>query len=65
MKYEFKVYQMQVDDHLFWIAKSTTLKGCVGQGDSVQEAISELEINESEWLITAENCNIPIPSPMI
>ena len=45
MKYEFRVYQMQVDEHLFWIAKSTALKGCVGQGETAQEAISELETN--------------------
>ena len=65
MRYEFRVYQMQVDEHLFWIAKSTALKGCVGQGETAREAISELEINENEWLITAEECNIPIPTPSI
>ena len=32
MKYEFEVYQMKVEDHLFWVAKSKILKGCVGQG---------------------------------
>ena len=31
MKYEFEVYQMKVEDHLFWVAKSKILKGCVGQ----------------------------------
>ena len=45
MRYEFRVYQMQVDEHLFWIAKSTALKVCVGQGETAREAISELEIN--------------------
>ena len=65
MKYEFKVYQMQVDEHLFWIAKSIALKGCVGQGDTVQEAIAALETNESEWLITAEEYGIPIPTPLV
>lgn len=65
MKYEFKVYQMQVDEHLFWVAKSTALKGCVGQGETAQEAITELETNEAEWLITAEECDIPIPTPLV
>ena len=27
MKYEFEVYQMKVEDHLFWVAKSKILKG--------------------------------------
>lgn len=65
MKYAFKVYQMLVDDHLFWVAKSDSLKGCVGQGETVQDAIDELEINETEWLITAKECDIPIPVPSI
>jgi len=61
MKYNFTVYQQKVDDHVFWIAKSTDLKGCVGQGDTCAEAIQELELNEIEWLKTAEEYNIPIP----
>ncbi|MCM1267597.1 MAG: toxin-antitoxin system HicB family antitoxin [Bacteroidales bacterium] len=65
MKYEFKVFQMQVEEHVFWVAKSTALKGCVGQGDTVQEAIAELEANESEWLTTAAECGIPIPLPSV
>ena len=62
MKYEFEVYQMKVEDHLFWVAKSKVLKGCVGQGETASEAISELEANENDWLETAALCNIPIPS---
>ena len=61
MKYEFEVYQMKVEEHLFWVAKSKSLKGCVGQGETSAEAISELEQNEIEWLETAEQCGIPIP----
>lgn len=61
MKYEFEVYQMKVEDHLFWVAKSKALKGCVGQGETSDEAIRELELNEQEWLDTAKEFNIPIP----
>lgn len=61
MQYEFEVYQMNVDDHLFWVAKSKSLKGCVGQGDTSNEAIAELEENEKEWLATAKEYNVPIP----
>lgn len=62
MLYEFISYQMQTDDHLFWIAESKVLKGCVGQGDTLQGAITELEENEREWLSAAEETGIPIPS---
>ena len=64
MKYEFETYQMKVEGHLFWVAKSKSLKGCVGQGETSAEAISELEQNESEWLKAAKQCGIPIPQIM-
>lgn len=62
MKYPFKVYQTQVDNHVFWIAECPSLKGCVGQGDTIDKAISELEENEAVWLDTASECGIEIPS---
>lgn len=61
MKYPFKMYQMQVEDHIFWIAESLSLKGCIGQGDSLEDAQKELEENESVWLETAEEFNMDIP----
>ena len=61
MKYPFSVYQMQVDSHLFWVAECPTLKGCVSQGDTPEEALAVLEANEKEWLETAEEYGIPIP----
>lgn len=61
MLYEFNVYQMEVDDHIFWVAESKALKGCVGQGESSEEAIKELEENEKEWLDTAKEFGISIP----
>lgn len=65
MQYEFEVYQMKVEEHLFWVAKSKSLKGCVGQGETAQEAIDELELNEAEWLTTAHECGIPIPASSV
>ncbi|MCC8126494.1 MAG: toxin-antitoxin system HicB family antitoxin [Clostridiales bacterium] len=61
MQYEFKVYQMQIENHLFWVAESCALKGCVGQGDTTNDAIRELADNEKEWLKTARQYDIPIP----
>ena len=61
MLYPFQVYQSRVEEHLFWVAKSGSLKGCVGQGETVEEAISELEENEREWIATAKECGIAIP----
>lgn len=62
MKYSFSVFQQNANDHTFWIAKSSQLKGCVGQGDTCDEAIRELEENEKEWLETAKEYDIEIPT---
>ena len=62
MKYPYSVYQAKVEDHIFWVAKVSSLPGCVGQGDTLEEALSELEINEKEWLETATLCGIDIPA---
>ena len=61
MIYPFSVSQMTVEDHAFWVAESTTLRGCVGQGESITEAIKELSINEREWLDMAVELHMDIP----
>ena len=61
MKYPFSVYQAKVEDHVFWIAEIPALKGCVGQGETADEAIKELKINEEAWLETAKEFGISIP----
>ena len=61
MKYPFRVFQTNVNQHTFWVAQSQSLKGCVGQGETPDEAINELAQNEEEWLNTAIECGIVIP----
>lgn len=65
MKYGFNVYKTQVDDHVFWIAESKDLKGCIGQGETPDEALNELQANEEEWLDAAKEYKIDIPCPTI
>lgn len=61
MKYPFTVHQERVRRHTFWVAESLDLKGCVGQGDTIDDAIHELEENETVWLETAKERGIQIP----
>ena len=61
MKYPYTIFQSEAEGHRFWIAKSTLLKGCVGQGDTQEDAILELQENEAAWLETALDVGIPIP----
>ncbi len=65
MKYGFNVYKTEVEGHVFWVAESKDLKGCVGQGESQEEAIKELEDNELQWIDAAKEYGIKIPEPTI
>ena len=44
-----------------WVIKSKRLKGCVAQGDTIEEAIREFEDNEREWVNTASKFGIKVP----
>lgn len=53
------VYQMKVEEHLFWVSESESLKGCVGQGESSEAAIQEPEKNEREIIRFPSQSNSP------
>lgn len=61
MKYQFYTYIDETDGHVYWVAKSLSLKGCVGQGDTVDDAINELAANERAWLEAAREFGIHAP----
>lgn len=65
MKYGFNIRLVDFDGEQVWVAESADLKGCVGQGASVEEAISELAANERFWLEIAEKRGIDIPEPKV
>ena len=59
--YPYTIHQEEVEGHSFWVAESPMLRGCVGQGDTHDDAIKELEKNEKVWIETAKKFNIEIP----
>lgn len=60
MKYPYTVKRVKRDSKLIWVAESV-LKGCVGQGSTIGEAVIELSINELKWLKAAASVDLPIP----
>ena len=46
MKYPYNVALIREGIDSYWVARSTCLDGCVGQGNTAEEAIAELEENE-------------------
>ncbi len=61
MRYPFSAFYEKNDNVAYWVAKSASLKGCIGQGDTLEEALKELQENENAWLETAEEAGIAIP----
>ena len=61
MKYPYFTYTLPIGDDTVWVAESLSLDGCVAQGDTIEDAVKELESNEVEWIYAATQHNIPIP----
>ena len=64
MIYDYEVEKISNDKtgSEFYVAMSKSLRGCVGQGATTEEAIAELEENERVWLETANVFCVPIPT---
>ena len=64
MIYDYEVEKISNDktSSEFYVAISKSLRGCVGQGVTTEEAIAELEENERVWLETANVFGVPIPT---
>lgn len=61
MKYRYVVSQELVEGKPYWIARCLDVDTIVGQGDTPEEAIAELEENENIWLEFAPEMGIEIP----
>ena len=60
-KYEIIIYWSE-DDNAF-IAEVPELPGCMSDGATYQDALSNVEVIIQEWIETAKELNRPIPEP--
>lgn len=65
MEYSFNVKKIKVEEHVFFVIESNILKGCVAQGDTLDDALALFSELEREWLETAKKYDIPIPKESI
>ena len=63
LDYEVKIYPVIEDGKTEYYAECPELRGCAGQGATVEDAIQELKENMDLWLETAKETGIPIPAP--
>lgn len=65
MEYPMKVYPIHFDDgRTEWCVEYPDLKGCVGGGDTVEEAIADAEISKQVYLecLKSEGIEAPVPT---
>lgn len=60
-KYEIIIYWSS-DDNAF-VAEVPELSGCMADGSTYQEALTNAEVIIDEWLETAKELGRPIPEP--
>ncbi len=61
IKYEMIVYWS--DEDQCYVVEVPELPGCMADGSTYQEAISNAEIVINEWIETAKEIGRPIPKP--
>jgi predicted RNase H-like HicB family nuclease len=61
IKYELIIYWSEVDN--CFIVEVPELAGCMADGKTYQEAVSNAEIIIQEWLETAQELGREIPQP--
>jgi predicted RNase H-like HicB family nuclease len=61
MRYELIIYWSKTD-HSF-LVEVPELPGCMADGATYEEAVSNAQIVISEWIETAQSLGRPIPEP--
>jgi len=61
--YSFTVRPLDEEDGGGWIVEYNDLRGCIGTGDSVEQALHDAMEAKEAWLESALENNIPIPEP--
>ncbi|MFB6274994.1 MAG: type II toxin-antitoxin system HicB family antitoxin [Halothece sp.] len=61
IKYEMIIYWSEVDQA--FLVEVPELPGCMADGQTYQEAVTNAEIIIKEWLEIAKEMNRPIPKP--
>ncbi|MDP2754069.1 MAG: type II toxin-antitoxin system HicB family antitoxin [Nitrospirota bacterium] len=60
-RYEIIMYCS--DEDQAYIAEVPELPGCIADGETYQEALSNVEVIIQEWIETAKELTRPIPQP--
>jgi predicted RNase H-like HicB family nuclease len=63
MEYEIRIRELIEDEGGGFLAEHPQLKGCMADGESKEEAIRNLESAKVDWIESAKEMGIKIPTP--
>ncbi len=62
-EYQMRVYQYPNGDSLDWVVEYPDLPGCIGTGDTIEEAIEDAKFGKDMWIEAATKIGKEIPTP--
>ena len=63
INYPFNIHKLPTEDGGGYLAEAFDLNGCIADGETIEDAIHNLEDAITSWLRTAEELETPIPIP--
>jgi antitoxin HicB len=63
INYPFTVRPLSNEEGGGYLAKAFDLSGCMADGETIEEAVHNLEDAVTSWIKTAEELKTPIPQP--
>lgn len=63
LSYEIKVRQLGEEEGGGWFAEIPLLPGCMSDGDTIEEAVTNLYDAKKAWIETALALGRPVPEP--
>lgn len=62
-EYQMRVYQYPNGDSFDWVVEYPDLPGCIGTGDTIEDAIEDAKISKDLWIEAANGIDKEIPLP--
>lgn len=65
MGYSLSIIQLNEEDGGGWLIEVPELPGCMSDGETIEEALRNIDEAISEWIDTARSLGRPIPQPRV
>lgn len=64
LEYDLRIRKLSEDDGAGWFAEIPLLPGCMADGESVEEAVENLNAAKKSWIETSIELGREVPEPL-